>query len=74
MDKINAYRNEINLLNKSTFVPEQQPNETMEEYMKRLHDFLMTEQPKENVETTQYNINQKFKKNMKTLIRNDVII
>ena len=71
---MDAFRKDINLLNKSTFVPEQQPNETVNEYALRLQQFIMTEQPKEQAETMQFEINKKFKKNMKTLTRNDVII
>jgi hypothetical protein len=73
--KLKNYKDELNQLNKGSLNLEQQPDETEEEYLARIEDVKAT--PYSNQYTISqaniYNI-QKFKDNMKELIRNDVII
>jgi len=72
--KVKEYGNTLNLMNKGKMNTEQQPNETDEEYLNRLRRNAEIEVPTEQVEDMKFITNQRFRKNMKTLLRNDVLI
>lgn len=73
--KLKTYKEDLNQLNKGALNLEQQPGESEEDYLARIKTITAT--PYDDADTlTQartYNI-QKFKDNMKELIRNDVKI
>ena len=72
--KVKSYKDTLNVLNKGQFSTEQLANETDDEYLRRLRNNAEIEVPKEQYEDMAFLINQKFRKNMKTLLRNNVII
>ena len=72
--KVKSYKDTLNVLNKGQFSTEQLANETDNEYLSRLRNNAEIEVPKEQYEDMAFLINQKFRKSMKTLLRNNVII
>ena len=72
--KIKAYADTLQLLNKGKMNTEQQANETDEEYLNRLRRNAEVEVPNEQLQDMKFSINQKFRKNMKSLLKNDVLI
>lgn len=73
--KIKDYRDSLNQLNRGAISLDQQPYEDEETYLNRIKELVET--PYDNISSIGlakvYNI-QKFKDNMKELIRNDVLI
>ena len=73
--KLKDYRDSLNQLNRGALSLEQQPNEDEDTYLKRIKELVETPYDDESsiIMAKVYNI-QKFKDNMKELIRNDVLI
>ena len=60
--KVKSYKDTLNVLNKGQFSTEQLPNETDDEYLRRLRNNAEIEVPKEQYEDMAFLINQKFRK------------
>jgi len=71
---IETYRQEMNLLNKTGNLQPQQPGESEEDYLNRLHNDAEIRTPSETVYDAKLMINRKFREKMKELIRSDVKI
>jgi hypothetical protein len=72
--KITEYADTLKILNKGQMNTNQSPNETDEEYLNRLRRNAEIEVPNEQVQDMKFLINQNFRKNMKMLLKNDVLI
>ena len=68
--KINKYKEELNLLNKKAFNTEQLPSETENEYYARLRSNAELTEPEENLENAKKIILDRFKNSLKEIIRN----
>jgi len=72
--KIKEYADTLQLLNKGQMNTEQGPNETDEEYLTRLRRNAEIEVPSQQLEDMKFLTNQRFRKNMKGFLKNDVLI
>ena len=68
--KIEKYKEELNLLNKKAFNTEQLPNETEEQYYTRLRSNAEFTEPEENLENAKKIVLDRFKNSLKEIIRN----
>ena len=73
-EKIQQYKDELNILNNKSFTTEQLPSETEEQYYQRLRLNAETTEPDEDLENAKLLTLKKFKQNMKEIIRSDVKI
>ena len=73
-EKIQQYKDELNILNKNSFTTEQLPSETEEQYYQRLRLNAETTEPDEDLENAKLLTLKKIKQNMKEIIRSDVKI
>jgi hypothetical protein len=73
-EKIQQYKDELNILNKNSFTTEQLPSETEEQYYQRLRLNAETTEPDEDLENAKLLTLKKFKQTMKEIIRSDVKI
>lgn len=74
-DKVNAYSNELSSLNRGQFRMDKYPDETDEDFVKRLRDVGQTEYEESDQYDSAYlsNMNQ-FKTNMKNITRDEALI
>ena len=74
-DKVNAYSNELSSLNRGQFRMDKYPDETDEDFVKRLRDVGQTEYEESDQYDSAYLSNMtQFKTNMKNITRDEALI
>ena len=68
-EKVERYREELNILNSKAFTTEQLPSETEEQYFQRLKNNAEITQPDENLENAKQIIRNQFRDRMRELVR-----
>ena len=74
LDKVEAYKNTLNILNKGAFQTQKGLNETEEEYLERLRQNAEILAPEEEEQDATFYMLRRFKDKLKEIIRNPVQI
>lgn len=73
-ERVKAYQETLNLMNRGAFQQDQMPNETEEDYLERLQANAEQEYTDETLFEADMDIKRKFKQALKKLIRDDIKI
>jgi hypothetical protein len=73
-DKIKSYRDELNVLNQGAFTTEQQIGETEQDYLDRLNQNAELTTQDETINEMRLLTNDIFRKSMKEIIKDPVLI